>query len=188
MSLKAFPERVQWGGRQSRTKGYFLERGRVVTNYEQLITLRWHFVEQRNTIKHGGCISGGWLEGANSSLSMTKRITLDFPEDLNLINKCIQDFGIFFMVFPLFWTHTVEIHFENTENNRRRRVSVRWCYLRKFSSTYYKIAVSCHLFGGLLAKISHYLHCSPCFPLHGQFQWAVKVEACRLHTNDLFPS
>lgn len=63
-----------------------------MTNYEQLITLRWHFVEQRNTIKHGGCISRGWLEGANSSLSMTKQITLDFPEDLNLINKCIQDF------------------------------------------------------------------------------------------------
>lgn len=70
--LKAFPVRVQRGGQPSRTKGYFLERGKAATNYEQLITLRWHFVEQRNTIKHAGWLSGGGLEGANSSLSMTK--------------------------------------------------------------------------------------------------------------------
>lgn len=84
--LKAFPGRVQWGGQQSRTKGYFVERGRVVTNYEQLITPRWHFVEQGNTIKHGGWISGGVLEGTNSAPSMTKWITLNFPKDQNLIN------------------------------------------------------------------------------------------------------
>lgn len=61
-----------------------------MTNYEQLITLRWHFVEQQNTIKHGGWISGGMLEGANSSLSMA----LNSPKD-----KSVSCFWIIINVF-----------------------------------------------------------------------------------------
>lgn len=72
MSLKAFPERVQPSGQESRANGYFVERGKMVTNYEQLITPRWHFVEQQNTIKHRGSISREVLEGANNSLSVTE--------------------------------------------------------------------------------------------------------------------
>lgn len=46
-----------------------------------------HYTEVAlNHNQTGGRICGGMLEGANSALSMTKWITLNFPRDYNLIN------------------------------------------------------------------------------------------------------
>lgn len=50
---------VQWSGQQSRARAYIAKRDRMVTNYEQLITLRWLFIAKHNQTWRGhllGCV------------------------------------------------------------------------------------------------------------------------------------
>lgn len=62
---------ARWTARVG-AKGYFPDRGEVVTNYEQLITPRCRFVTQRDTIKRAaGSVGGEASGGANTSPTMT---------------------------------------------------------------------------------------------------------------------
>lgn len=79
-SLKAFPGRLQWSGQSKRrTKGCFVERGRVVT----LWTSHYTEVALRRAAEHNQTWRVDLWEGEVGkvliALLMTKRITWNFP-------------------------------------------------------------------------------------------------------------
>lgn len=88
-------------------KGYFLEGGEVVTNYEQLITLRCHFVTQWNLIKRAADL---WGE-SGEALTPLCRITINFPEHRNIINTLAPFRFEGVVMFLLMWRCCSRRHF-----------------------------------------------------------------------------
>lgn len=82
----------------------------MVTNYEQLITPRWHCVEQQNTIRHRRWISGGGLKGANSSVDVKMNYaTLNFPKEQKGINNLLYILEYFCVGFAILYVHCMKL-------------------------------------------------------------------------------